>query len=396
MNTQSVKEKAEFPPMFKNKYLAHALGGYNGLTYLNTENSLVNSIELGYKYFEVDLKRTTDNYVVLTHGWNKKKCAKFGMKYSAEFKKMTKELFLKQKIQGMPTADSSMLYKYMKKDPKFFLELDIHGSRDEEGMRLLIQSLINSFQNDTDVLNRCLVQIHTVEMYNWINNTYPFKYYQYFIPQGTTLEDASEILDICKELHICAVAIHVSDATDELLSMFHNESIAILVYTVDNSFTANRLFKAGADTVCTNTLSPASDLLNIREFSIAYSSNAVVENSFESLINNNVIKGSIAINSKGHTLFNESVLLRKYEKYSLMKPLFHNHNKKISGFRASCKFPDKSIRWYCTDGLWRTKEAFIEHGYDIRKNFSPQESVDLFSLKPEGTLTFVCMWENES
>ena len=57
------------PPMFKNKYLAHALGGYEGYKYLNNEPALKAAIKNGHKYYEVDLTLTTDGHVVPSHGW---------------------------------------------------------------------------------------------------------------------------------------------------------------------------------------------------------------------------------------------------------------------------------------------------------------------------------------
>lgn len=68
-----------FPPMFKNKLLAHALGGYNGHTYLNTREAFENALKNGYLYFEVDLKLTTDGKLVCWHGRSKRSSKKTGV-----------------------------------------------------------------------------------------------------------------------------------------------------------------------------------------------------------------------------------------------------------------------------------------------------------------------------
>ncbi|MCR5067482.1 MAG: hypothetical protein K6A14_05435 [Erysipelotrichaceae bacterium] len=101
-------------PMFNNKYMAHALGGYKGYKYLNNEPALKQAIADGHRYFEVDLCLTTDGHVVPAHGWSEKDCERSGMEYKPELRNMTRELFLRQSIHGMPTMDAEILYQYMK------------------------------------------------------------------------------------------------------------------------------------------------------------------------------------------------------------------------------------------------------------------------------------------
>ena len=45
-------------------YIAHACGVIDGITYTNSKEALLQSLELGYKYVEVDLYQTTDGDVV--------------------------------------------------------------------------------------------------------------------------------------------------------------------------------------------------------------------------------------------------------------------------------------------------------------------------------------------
>lgn len=52
-----------------NLFIAHATGSLEGYTYLNSKESLMASLENGYKYIEVDLQFTSDSVLVCVHNW---------------------------------------------------------------------------------------------------------------------------------------------------------------------------------------------------------------------------------------------------------------------------------------------------------------------------------------
>lgn len=51
-------------------YIAHATGAINKDTYLNCKESLMQSLDKGYKYIEVDLGMTKDSALVCVHDWD--------------------------------------------------------------------------------------------------------------------------------------------------------------------------------------------------------------------------------------------------------------------------------------------------------------------------------------
>ena len=53
----------------KNRFIAHAGGGLNGQKYLNTLESLNKNYSKGLKLFELDLKLTSDGFIVAVHDW---------------------------------------------------------------------------------------------------------------------------------------------------------------------------------------------------------------------------------------------------------------------------------------------------------------------------------------
>ena len=245
-------------PMFKNKYLAHALGGYNGYKYLNNETALKHSIRNRHKFYEIDLSLTTDNHVVPSHGWTPANAERSGMTYSADFESMTKELFLKQTVHDMPTMDTELLYSYMKKNKSFYWELDLHKLSKTDASSIT-KALINDFHNDEELFGRFLVQVNSKEMYEGIESIYHFKYYQYLLYKGTTPEELDSAIGFCKTHGIISIALSVKDASREYLTSIKDAGLCILIYSTDKAKLADELYKMGADTICTNTLSPRLD-----------------------------------------------------------------------------------------------------------------------------------------
>lgn len=58
------------PSLSNNNYfIAHATGSLKGYTYLNSKESLLHSLDNGYKYIEIDLQYTSDSIIVCVHNW---------------------------------------------------------------------------------------------------------------------------------------------------------------------------------------------------------------------------------------------------------------------------------------------------------------------------------------
>ncbi len=87
-----------------NLFIAHATGSLEGYTYLNSKESLMASLENGYKYIEVDLQFTSDSVLVCVHDWE-------------QFNKMTipnisrKDSNLYMKVPSYKEFKSRKIYK---------------------------------------------------------------------------------------------------------------------------------------------------------------------------------------------------------------------------------------------------------------------------------------------
>jgi len=75
-NLLSPKKRFEYNQkiidLFKNKnyqFIAHAGGGINDITYTNSIEAVLKSIDKGFKLIEIDLRETTDKHFVGVHDW---------------------------------------------------------------------------------------------------------------------------------------------------------------------------------------------------------------------------------------------------------------------------------------------------------------------------------------
>lgn len=250
-------ENNQIAPMYENRYLAHAMGGFHGHRYLNAEEALDNAITCGYRYFEVDLSLTEDGAVVCTHGWSRKDCKKVGMLYHSDFSHMTGEKFLAQKVFGMRTMDARALYARMKAHPDFYWELDLHNLSREKAA-LITERIVEAFEHDENALDHCLVQVESKDMYRGIHSVYPFRYYQFHVMKHL-IARLDEFILFCLENGICAMAVNESLMNRETVSKIRDAGLALLAFTVDSKERALELFELGVNTVCTNFIDLSQD-----------------------------------------------------------------------------------------------------------------------------------------
>lgn len=256
-------------PMFKNRYMAHALGGYKGFKYLNNEDALKNAIKNEHRYFEVDLTLTEDGHVVPSHGWSEANCERAGMTYLPEFEHMTREMFLRQRVHDMPTMDTETLYQYMKKHPNFYWQLDLHTLSGERA-EAVTRAVLRDFHNDRELLDRFLVQANSPEMFEGIEKVYHFNYYQLFLKRGISAEELRKSIEYCKKNGFVSTALSVHDASEENIRTIRKAGLAVLIYSLDKRKKADELFAYGANTICTNTLNPRDDRIRAKKNSKPY------------------------------------------------------------------------------------------------------------------------------
>ena len=377
-------------PMFENRYLAHALGGLDGHKYLNTEEALKTAIAMGHRYFEADLQLTTDGQVVCSHGWTEDICAVSGMEYSEEFESMTKDMFLAQRVWGMPTMDLETLAGYIKKYKDLFWELDIHGVLGEEA-RTMIQVIKDTVMDEPGTEDRVLMQVASPEQYDAVDSVYHFKHYQYFIKRGSEPEVLREIIEFCKEKDIKAVALQFRDATRETVEMMKEAGLRVLAYSTDGRATADALFENGVDTICTNYLSPAEDVVDSRGTEVLYNGGKSDASKLEDLVAKHVLRGEIGYTKNNSVKYTERFNLSGLDHFDLMACLYEREGYEFAGWNLRYKGLVNEWLWLCEDGEWRSPEVIKELGCEKRL-FADMESIDINLLLKKDFVIFQAVW----
>lgn len=245
----------EKPIFFQQKLSAHALGGINGQIYTNSSESMDQSISNGFSFLETDVRLTSDGKIVCTHEWSKKTYQNTGLTFNPASPAMSYATFMGTKIDGSYTPiDPSVIASFMLAHPNLYFEIDMHSLSRRTAEETTTQ-LCKEFNYNADLLNRLLIQVSSKDMFYGVTDIYHFRYYQ-FILSRSDISDIDDILAFCRSNKFVSVAAAPSLLTHDMLGKFNINGLCVLAYTVDNKAIAQHLLNSGADTVCTNFLTP--------------------------------------------------------------------------------------------------------------------------------------------
>lgn len=238
-------------PMFHYPLSAHACGAINGKKYTNSLDALERSYSCGFRFVELDLMLTDDGVVVCSHGFDETNCKRTGMIWQPSFEKMTGQQFLEQTIDGLRTMDAAKLYEFMLAHEDLYIELDCRNLSAEQ-VQEVMPAFLKAFQNDNAVLDRCLMQTYSEEMFESIEQIYHFSYYMMLITDER-IDQIDSIISYCLEHGIGAVSVkHLLLKDENVIRKIKDAGLYLLAYSVDKRKRTGWLLEHGADTVCTN------------------------------------------------------------------------------------------------------------------------------------------------
>lgn len=189
----------------KHQVIAHALGGYKGQQGTNSLEAFQESLQKGFKLFEVDLNFTKDGVLVAKHDWHNGKC-RWDWLTLENFRKRMKS----QNLTGLTFTEILIL---MDKIKDIFLIIDIKHS-DSESIKKYFNCIVSTcHQVNPEILNRIIPEIYTEKMFEDVESIHPFKSYLYSTYLYPREEQASpdypqKISNFCLKNSIKAVAAH--------------------------------------------------------------------------------------------------------------------------------------------------------------------------------------------
>ena len=228
-----------------NNYMAHALGGVDGKTYLNSLESLNNSKKKGFKLFEVDIKLTSDNKIVCLHDWNQGGYKKLGIKYNKNNPIMSYEQFMDIKIQKEYTPiDFKTIIDFIKANNDVYFMIDI-GSQNYEYTYNIYKRIVEYANKDEKILNHLIVGGHNTEMMKAVLENYDFKIKNLYWANKKNRKDKNidtkeAFLYYCQKNKITSLSTSVSTFNEEESTIKYFRTNGLLVYV----FTENSKQKA--------------------------------------------------------------------------------------------------------------------------------------------------------
>ncbi len=225
-------------------FIAHAGGGINELTYLNSLETLNHNYQLGHRFFEMDFSWTSDEELVLIHDWvksykrlfnNDSKIAPTESEFlSLEMNFDQTQLSLKQFAQWMVKHPDAVLVADIKKD-------------NIKGLKKMLTVIKNPFK-------RIIPQVYHPKNYQKIQDL-GFK--NILFAMYNTFKPTEELLEFIQNNDLIAVSIKpIRKDFNEIIKVIGNSAIPVYTLTVNDPEQFKRLQALGVDGTVTDFLYP--------------------------------------------------------------------------------------------------------------------------------------------
>ena len=177
-------------------YILHAGGGVEDLRYLNAQETFKYYYDLGYRYFEYDLKLSTDNRLIGTHAFEHLNVNTSLFTYE-EFKELRLE-------NGYTPVNEEWLVDTLINYNDVTFVIDAKMESDEMDAKVLerIEELESIY--DIDISKNILPEVFSLEMWNIVKETTSFD--RYFFSQYKVYYSIEFVLENFSDDRIYGVA----------------------------------------------------------------------------------------------------------------------------------------------------------------------------------------------
>ena len=250
------RPSSAFSTPWSGRLMATALGGKSVLYHnMNSPVTIKEAYEKGFRFFEADIRPTSDGELVCVNGWNEATYRRLGITPPENPKKgLSRSEFLAQRYFGKyPPCDFVRLASEIARYPQARWMLDIGLPSDSNRKRIFTQ-LIRLLPADLN--QRVIVRLQRekdVEKFREQNLPYAIAYY---IPPDCTEEELTARLSFCKAQKISLVTLAFSAFSAEIGARVHQAGMRSCLFSCDSLTQAEEAFKKGADLISTHDLSP--------------------------------------------------------------------------------------------------------------------------------------------
>lgn len=241
--------------------ITHAMGAINGMAYTNSLEAFLLHYGNGQHFFETDFSLTSDGWLVARHDWEG------GWQEGIDEENIpTEEVFLKTALFGKYTPLSLKdIICLMQQHEDVYIITDTKDL-DPELARKEINILVETAEemDAIEVVDRFIIQIYSIEMYQAIKDIYEFPNYiftLYAIWRGDERE-FTDYCRFCRSNGIRTITMWDYRCADnpELIKIADRYGISIYVHTVNDQETADEMFSLGIRGIYTDDAAAIKNL----------------------------------------------------------------------------------------------------------------------------------------
>ncbi len=222
------------------KYIAHAGGAYQSLTYTNSLEALESNYAKGYRYFEIDLSGTADGQIVSIHDWQDT-----WKKYFNKTTKPTHTEFISSKMNNYLTQlDLNNLMSWFDKHQDAYLVTDIKNIPNIQSLQIIIEKYPNQ-------KNQIIPQIYNIQEYL---PTKQIGFENIFLTLYRTDAQDEELLQFVTNNNITAITMPENRAKTSLPKKLRKKNVPSFVHTINKKKTQKQLEKKCVYGFYTDTL----------------------------------------------------------------------------------------------------------------------------------------------
>ena len=256
------KLKAEFTVKVRRNatgryMISHAMGGIDGHDYSNCLEAFLENYEEGHRFFEADMELTSDDRIVLWHGWNRQFCSKY-----RKGRIPTYAEFMGSRIYDQYTPmDLEALLNLMAQYPDVYIITDSKHSSSTT-VKKQFKDIVSTAMRlgIPEVLDRFIVEFYTKDMYRVIDGIHHFREYIFSLykllgkaPSKSRLQD---LASFCKKKGVNTIAMYAKWWNSKYTGYVKSYGIDLALYTVNEPDEAQEYFDEGVNALFTDFLPP--------------------------------------------------------------------------------------------------------------------------------------------
>ena len=220
----------------------HAGGGFEGASYTNAKEAILYTLENKNTLIEMDFLFTSDRQLVCAHSWDEI--------YPEGYVPSADE-FLSHKIQGKYTPISAAeLIQIMRDYPQMHLVIDTK----EENLYLVVAELVSLAGEDSEVIDRFVIQLYAGREKEGLKAFYPFKDEQFLLSLYKLGYWDQSVIRLCEQEGIYVLTALFGQIPDEDVSMLREKGFILYEHTVNDPEQAQIALNRGICGVYTDFL----------------------------------------------------------------------------------------------------------------------------------------------